>query len=121
MKTHFYRLGVELLDENKRPLEHLEYDTTHNVDYALDLYDKWDIDDSMGKYLFLVTEDGEELEIKSEGYVKLSSSVHNDNKRLATLLYNAIVLIEHDFDSIENVINALGMTSEEYDDIMFSE
>lgn len=40
--------------------------------------------------------------------------------RLKTLLYNAIVLIEQDYDSIDSLIEELGMTSEEYDEVMFS-
>lgn len=38
--------------------------------------------------------------------------------RLQVLLYNAIVYLEDDFDNIEQLLDELGMTKEEYDEIM---
>lgn len=41
-------------------------------------------------------------------------------ERLKTLLYNAIVLLETDNDyDIEDILEELGMTSEEYDKIVY--
>lgn len=53
--------------------------------------------------------------------VSTKRGLEKQNQRLKVLLYNAIVLLEQDCDSIESVINELGMTSEEYDKIMFGE
>lgn len=41
-------------------------------------------------------------------------------ERYKVLLYNAICLLEQDYDSIESVCEALGMTSDEYDEIMYN-
>ena len=119
-KKHFYRLGVELLDRHKRPLEHAEYETTDDIDQALDLYDKWTIDETMGKYLILVTENGQEVEIKSDGYEVEKTPL--DTERLETLLFKAICLLEDEYDyCIDNVVEELGMTSDEYDYIVYGE
>ena len=40
--------------------------------------------------------------------------------RYKVLLYNAICLLEEDYDSIESICEALGMTSKEYDEIMYN-
>ena len=41
-------------------------------------------------------------------------------ERLKTLLFNAISLLEDEFDyCIDDVVQELGITSEEYDEVMY--
>ena len=68
-KTNYYRLGVELLDEQtKIPIEHLEYEEEHDLETALDIYESWDINESCAKYMYKVMKDGEEILMFSKGY-----------------------------------------------------
>lgn len=45
-------------------------------------------------------------------------ATQDKNERLNTLLFNAIVCLENDFDDIEQLLDELGMTKEEYKEIM---
>lgn len=64
----YYRLGVELLDEQtKMPIEHLEYEEEQDLEIALDIYESWVIREDCAKYMYQVTQDGEVL-MFSEGY-----------------------------------------------------
>lgn len=118
MKVKHYRIGVELLDENKRPIEHIGYEEEKNFEFALMTYENFNIDDRSAKYLFAVTENDEEIELMSSGYSKL------DPTRLEIMLYNAVLLLEEYMNLIPNsnrILDELGMTKEEYDELMGSE
>lgn len=65
----YYRLGVELLDEQtKTPIEHLEYEEEQNLEIALDIYESWVIQDDTAKYMYKIMQNGEEILMFSEGY-----------------------------------------------------
>ena len=68
MNVKFYRLGVELLDKNKRPVEHIEYDEENDLYVATDIYKSWCLSKNTAKYLIAVCENGNEILIKSSGY-----------------------------------------------------
>ena len=121
-KVKYYKLGIELLDkETKEPIEHIEYEIVDDLVDALDIYENWTTEEDTAKYLFAITTEEEIIVIRTDGYTLFSSPVHN-NKRLATLLYNSICVLEDEYDyCIEDVVEKLGMTSEEYDSIMYNE
>ena len=122
-KVKHYQLGIELLDKTtKEPIEHIEYEIVEDLVDAFDIYEKWTTSEDTAKYLFAITAEEEIIVIRTEGYTLFSSPVHNDNKRLATLLYKAIGVLKDEYDyRIEDVVGKLGMTSEEYDSIMYNE
>ena len=65
MRT-FYRAGVELLDKNKRPIEHVEYEESENLEELQEIYDLWEISSIHAKYLMEVKH--EEHILKCDGY-----------------------------------------------------
>ena len=68
MKVKFYKLGVELLDENKRPVEHVDYTEENDFYTATDIYESWYLSKNTAKYLIAVYENDDEILIKSSGY-----------------------------------------------------
>lgn len=63
----YFRIGLELLDKNKRPIEHLEYEEETDLDIALDLYSGFITSDKTAKYISVVENDTEIL-LNSLGY-----------------------------------------------------
>ena len=68
MNVKYYRLGVELLDKNKRPIEHISYEEEIDFYNATDIYKSWYLSKNTAKYLIAVCENGNEILIKSSGY-----------------------------------------------------
>ena len=68
LKVKFYRLGIELLDENKRPVEHITYEEENDFYKAIDIYESWYLSKNTAKYLIAVFENNDEILIKSSGY-----------------------------------------------------
>ena len=65
MKT--FRVGVEILDKNKQPLEHLDYEDFDNFENAVDYYLEICINKDTAKYIMLINGDNEEI-LMDDGY-----------------------------------------------------
>lgn len=68
MKIIEYRIGVELLDKDKKPIEHIEYEVEKDFETALNVYNNFVIDENSAKYLFGFLENEDYVEILSSGY-----------------------------------------------------
>lgn len=62
-----FQLGIELLDDNKQPLEHLQYEEETDTLTALETYQMWEIDNNTAKYIYIITSE-EEILLDSQGY-----------------------------------------------------
>lgn len=64
-----FRVGVEILDESKQPVEHLDYWDFEDFNEACDYYRTIKINKDTAKYLMLRTDEDEEVLIDDGYYV----------------------------------------------------
>lgn len=68
-EVKYYRVGIELLDENQRPTEHERCSLEFDIEDALNLYHSVYIEkNKSAKYLIAVSFTKEEMLLLSDGY-----------------------------------------------------
>lgn len=100
------------LDDKDRLNEFERIEITHDIEYY---------DGSYDHITLYQWENGKCTTLDAELTKALSHKEKIPYDRLSDLLFNAIVYLENDFDDKEQLLDELGMTEEEYKNIMGEE